>query len=57
MCHYRSYVSEDKAKAEAEHQKELAAKRDEVVRAMAEEAKTGKTPVQPSITKEPVPAK
>ena len=57
MCHYRSYMSEETAKAEAERQKERAAKRDKVVRSIVEEANAATTPVQPSRAKEPVPAK
>ena len=58
MCHYRSYISEDKAKAVADRQKELTDKRSEVVGSLLREAnKPERTPVQPATTKEPAPAK
>ena len=58
MCHYRSYISEDQAKAEADRRKELAAKRSEVVGSLLREAnKPERTPAQPSTVKEPAPAK
>jgi hypothetical protein len=57
MCHYRSYLPEDKTKAEADRQKELTAKRDEVVGSLLRDAnKPGSAPVPPA-AKEPAPAK
>ena len=41
MCHYRgSYVSEDRAKAEADRQRELEAKRTQAVEKLKQEADT-----------------
>jgi hypothetical protein len=58
MCHYRSYIFEDKAKAEADRQKEMTAKRSEVVGSLLREAnKPERTSVQPSTVKEPAPAR
>jgi hypothetical protein len=57
MCHYRSYVAEDKAKAEADRQKEMTAKRNEVVGSLLRDAsKPESTPVK-SAAKESAPAK
>jgi hypothetical protein len=50
-------VSEDKAKAEAERQKELGTKRDEAVRSLLNEVKADKGAVQPSVKKEFAPVK
>jgi hypothetical protein len=58
MCHYRgSYVSEDKAKAEADRQKELEAKRTQAVDKLLHEA--DKAAQKPAFTpaKESAPAK
>ena len=58
MCHYRgSYVSEDRAKAEADRQKELEAKRTQAVDKLLHEA--DKAAQKPALTpaKESVPAK
>ena len=58
MCHYRgSYVSEDKAKAEADRQKELETKRTQAVDKLLHDA--GKVAQKPASTpaKESIPAK
>jgi hypothetical protein len=58
MCHYRSYISEEKAKAEADRQTEMTAERSKVVGSLLREAnKPERTPIQPATTKEPAPAK
>jgi hypothetical protein len=58
MCHYRSYMSEDRAKAEAERQKELATKRNEVVDTLLRASKTPqKDPLEPAAAREAAPAK
>jgi hypothetical protein len=58
MCHYRSYVSEDKARADAERKKELASKRDEVVGSLLRDVKTPeKAAPQAAPVKEIAPAK
>jgi hypothetical protein len=58
MCHYRSYVSEDKARAEAERQKELAAKRQETVGSLLHSAEPAQSkPAEPSVIRETAPAK
>jgi hypothetical protein len=56
MCHYRSYGSDSSARAEAERQKELKARRDEVLGALIKEAKPEDKPA-PAPTKEAAPAK
>jgi len=53
MCHYRSYASE--TKAEADREKERAAKREEVVSSLLREAKMPQT--TPASAKEAAPAK
>ena len=60
MCHYRgSYVSEDRAKAEAEadRQRELEAKRTQAVEKLRQEADTAAQKAASASVKEPVPAK
>jgi hypothetical protein len=58
MCHYRgSYVSEEKAKAEADRQKELEAKRTEAVDKLKHEADAAALKAASTPAKEPVPAK
>lgn len=58
MCHYRgSYVSEDRAKAEADRQRELEAKRTQAVDKLKQEADTAAQKAASTPTKEPVPAK
>lgn len=51
MCHYRSYASEDRAKAEADRRNELAAKREQVVDTILREANE---PARPSVEAAPV---
>ena len=56
MCHYRSYDADSAARAEAERQKELKARRDGVVDALLKETKpAGKA--APAPAKETAPAK
>jgi hypothetical protein len=58
MCHYRgSYVSEDRAKAEADRQRELEAKRTQAVDKLKQEADTAAQRAASPPAKEPVPAK
>jgi hypothetical protein len=58
MCHYRgSYVSEDRAKAEADRQRELEAKRTQTVDKLKQEADTAAQGAASTPAKEPVPAK
>ena len=58
MCHYRgSYVSEDRAKAEADRQRELEAKRTQAVDKLKQEADTAAQRAVSTPAKEPVPAK
>jgi hypothetical protein len=58
MCHYRSYMSEEQAKAEAERKKELAAKRNEVVDTLLRDSKTRqKDAEEPAAAREAAPAK
>jgi hypothetical protein len=58
MCHYRgSYVSEDRAKAEADRQRELEAKRTQAVDKLKQEADTASQRAASTPAKEPVPAK
>jgi hypothetical protein len=58
MCHYRgSYVSEDRAKAEADRRRELEAKRTEAVNKLWHEADTAAQKAPSSPATEPVPAK
>lgn len=60
MCHYRgSYVSEDRAKAEADRQRELEAKRTEAVNKLRHEADAAAQKTAPDTTpiKESIPAK
>ena len=58
MCHYRgSYMSEDRAKAEADRQKELEAKRTQAVDKLKHEAETAAQKAASTPVKEPVPAK
>jgi hypothetical protein len=56
MCHYRSYSSDSAARAEAERQKELKARRDEVLGTLLKETKPEAKPA-PAPTKEAAPAK
>src|SRR5215207_5118605 len=58
MCHYRgSYVSEDRAKAEADRQRELEAKRTQAVDKLKQETDTAAQRAVSTPAKEPVPAK
>jgi hypothetical protein len=58
MCHYRgSYVSEDKAKAEADRQKELEAKTTQAVDKLKHEADAAAWRAASTPAKEPAPAK
>jgi hypothetical protein len=58
MCHYRgSYVSEDRAKAEADRQRELEVKRTQVVDKLRHEADTAAQKAASTPAREPVPAK
>jgi hypothetical protein len=58
MCHYRgSYMSEDRAKAEADRQRELEAKRSEAVDQLRHEADAAAQKAASTPAKEPVPAK
>ena len=58
MCHYRgSYMSEDRAKAEADRQKELEAQRTQAVDKLKHEADAAAQKAAPTSAKEPVPAK
>lgn len=58
MCHYRgSYVSEEKAKAEADRQKELEAKRTQAVDKLLHEADQAAQTAAPASEKEPISAK
>ena len=58
MCHYRgSYVSEDKAKAEADRQKELETKRTQAVDKLKHEADAAAQRAVSTPAKEPALAK
>ena len=58
MCHYRSYISEDRTRADAERRKELATKRDEVVGSLLRDVKTpDKAAPDSAPVKEIAPAK
>lgn len=60
MCHYRgSYVSEERAKAEADRQRELEAKRTETVDKLRHEADAAarKSALDTTSGKESIPAK
>jgi hypothetical protein len=58
MCHYRgSYLSEDRAKAEADRQKELDARRTQAVDKLKNEADAVAQKAASTPAKEPVPAK
>lgn len=58
MCHYRgSYVSEDRAKAEADRQRELETKRTQVVDKLKQEADTAAQKAASTPAKMPVPTK
>ena len=58
MCHYRgSYVSEDKAKVEADRQKELETKRTQAVDKLLHEADKAAQKPAPTPEKEFIPAK
>jgi hypothetical protein len=60
MCHYRgSYLSEDRAKAEADRQRELEAERTETVNKLRQEAdaEARKTALNTTPGKESIPAK
>jgi hypothetical protein len=58
MCHYRgSYVSEDRAKAETDRQRELEAKRTQAVDKLKQEADTAAQKATSTPVKESVPAK
>jgi len=58
MCHYRgSSLSEDKAKAEADRQKELEVKRTQAVDKLKHEADAAAQRAASTPAKEPAPAK
>jgi hypothetical protein len=58
MCHYRgSYMSEDRAKAEADRQRELEAKRTQTIANLRHEADQAARTAAPASEKEPIPAK
>jgi hypothetical protein len=58
MCHYRgSYLSEDRAKAEADRQRELAAQRTQAVNKLKNEADAAAQKAASTPAREPVPAK
>ena len=58
MCHYRgSYMSEERAKAEADRQRELEAKRTQTLDKLKNEADAAARKAASTPAKEPVPAK
>ena len=58
MCHYRgSYIADERAKAEADRQRELEAKRTQAVDKLKQEADTAAHKAASTPAKEPVPAK
>jgi hypothetical protein len=58
MCHYRgSYMHEDRAKAEADRQRELQVKRTEAVDKLRHEADAAAQKAASTPAKEPVSAK
>ena len=58
MCHYRgSYVSDDRAKAEADRQRELESKRTEAVNKLQHEADAAAQKAASTQAREPAPAK
>jgi hypothetical protein len=58
MCHYRgSYVSEDRAKAEADRRRELEAQRTQAVDKLRHEAGAAAQKAASTSAKEPVAAK
>ena len=58
MCHYRgSYVSDDRAKAETDRQRELETKRIRAVDKLKQEADIAAQKAASASAKEPVPAK
>jgi len=58
MCHYRgSYMSEDKARAEADRQKELEAKRTQTVDKLRHEVDQAAQKAASTARKEPIPAR
>ncbi|KLK91638.1 hypothetical protein AA309_19140 [Microvirga vignae] len=58
MCHYcGSYMSEEKARAEADRQKELEAKHTQAVDRLLHEADQTAQTAAPASEKEPIPAK
>ena len=58
MCHYRgSYVSDDKAKAEADRKKELESKRSQAVDKLLHEADKAAQKPASTPAKESIPAK
>jgi hypothetical protein len=58
MCYYRgSYRNEDRAKAEADRQRELEAKRSQAVDKLKHEADTASQKAASTPAKESVPAK
>jgi hypothetical protein len=58
MCHYRgSDMSEDKAKAEADRQRELEAKRTQAVDTLKRDADAAAQKATSTPVKEPVPGK
>ena len=58
MCHYRgSYLSEDRAKAEADRQRALEAKRTEAVGKLKQDADAAAQKAASLPAKEPAPAK
>lgn len=58
MCHYRgSYMSQDRAKAEADRARELEAKRTQAVDTLKHDADAAAQKAASTPAKEPVPAK
>jgi hypothetical protein len=58
MCHYRgSYESDARMEAEADRQRELAAKRTQAVDKLKQEAETAAQKADSAPVKEPVPVK
>ena len=58
MCHYRgSYMSEDRARAEADRQRELETKRTQAVDKLKQEADTAAQKAASILAREPVSAK
>jgi hypothetical protein len=58
MCHYRgSYLSEDRAKAEADRQRALEGKRTEAINKLRQEADAAAQKAASPPAREPAPAK